>query len=85
VKLSEVLSNRVSAIINMYRDHMKFAAYMAYSFITFFRVLLVPFLLLLYIYIYVYHHHYLALQHFVGFRLLSQWDTRWRTWLRHCA
>ena len=53
MKCSENLSNRLSAIIRIYIDHMKIAAYMTFSFITFLRVLLVPFFLSLCLLLYV--------------------------------
>ena len=49
LKCIEGLSNRVSNIIIRYTDGMKFAAFMAVPFNTFFHILLVPFFIIVFV------------------------------------
>jgi hypothetical protein len=54
--------------IYIYIDHMKFAAYMAYSFITFFHILVVP-LLSVYVCVCVCVYHICGMFHMLQFNL----------------
>ena len=65
MKCSDVLSNKVSNIIRRYRAHMKFAAYMAVSFIAFFHIILVKFFITIYMVV-----GFVCLFNFVNYALL---------------
>jgi hypothetical protein len=54
LKLSEGLSNRVSILITRYIDQMKFAAYMAITFFTFFPICFWLYFVSLYIWFILY-------------------------------
>ena len=48
----KVLIAGCPTLLDRYIDHMKFDAYMAFSFITLFQVILVPFFVIVYIWLY---------------------------------
>jgi len=75
VKWSEGLSSMMSIIIRRYIDHMKFAAYMAVSIITFVHIVLDLFCIIVYMHIYTYIYIYgcmfcMLLFNFVNYVLL---------------
>jgi hypothetical protein len=51
VKCGGGVSNRVSTIIRLYTDRMKFSAYVAFWFVTFIYILLVTFFIVLYVFL----------------------------------
>jgi hypothetical protein len=71
MKCNKGLNNWLSTIMRRYRDHMKFDAYMVFSFITFFHIVLFQFLsLYIYIYIYVVMFCIMLLFNFVNYVFL---------------